>query len=379
MAPPSLGAMGPALRHVYVHVPFCPTICPFCDFHVLERRAGVVTEYLDRLDAEAALMAERFDLSTIETVYVGGGTPSYLRSSEMARLVEIIRCRVGWATREATLEVHPSTATPERAAEWVALGFTRLSVGVQSFDDAVLTTLGRPHDAASGRAAVAACVATGAVTSLDLITAVPGQDVVADLHAAVELGVDHISAYTLTIEPDTPFARDGVEVSAQAELDALHSADSVLGAAGYRRYEVSNHARPGCESVHNQAYWRNRHWLGLGPSASSHLPVIGSSDAVRSMRHQNAPLDRWLRGDAGESETRDAEELLADAMLCGLRMLRGVDLAEVIEQTGLDPLVHHRDDIAGLVDRGLVVVGDARLRATPAGLVILDQVAAVFV
>ena len=235
-----------AVRHLYVHVPFCPTICPFCSFHVLERTGSLVETYLDTLERELESIARTVELVP-DTVYVGGGTPSYLKPGEIERLVAMIDDRFGWARVEATLEVHPSTATAERVGHWNDLGFDRLSVGVQSFDDAVLRRLGRPHTAAAATETVSWCVQSPSTTSLDVISAVPGQSLDDELAAAIDLGVDHVSVYTLTIEEGTPFQRAGVTVDNDVEVAAIETAGRVLTAAGFERYEVSNYARPRSE------------------------------------------------------------------------------------------------------------------------------------
>jgi len=357
------------VRHLYVHVPFCPTICPFCSFHVLERRADDVAAYLDRLDAELAEVAARADVE-LDTVYVGGGTPSHLRPGEIERLRAIVGERLGWAGREATLEVHPSTASPRRVHHWAGLGFDRLSVGAQSFDDSVLRRLGRPHDADAGRSAVAWCVEAGVTTSVDVITAVEGQDVAADLEVAVSLGVHHVSAYTLTIEPDTPFERDGVTVPDERAADALAVAADVLGAAGFERYEVSNHARPGRRSHHNRAYWTGAWFVGVGPSASSFLPTT-----VGAVRSRNADFAQWLAGATADHEVVRGRDLLGDALLCGLRLLDGVDLDDVARRTGLDARVELGPELDRLRADGLITLDGAVLASTATGVAVLDRVA----
>ena len=363
----------PAVEHCYVHVPFCPTICPFCSFEVLERRAGAVVAYLDRLDAEAAATADACEVAQLRTIYFGGGTPSYLRADEFERLAGIIRGRLGWAG-EVTLEVHPATATRDRFSDWRDLGVTRFSVGVQSFDDDVLARLGRNHDAAAGRRAVDWARNTGAAVSLDLIVAVDGQDVGVDLAEAVATGVDHVSTYTLTIEEGTPFARARVEVDPDAEHDAIVRAGEVLGAAGLRRYEVSNHARPGAECEHNRAYWDGAWWLGLGPGASAHLP---GPTGTAALRRKNAPFDRWLAGDPGDVDVLEVVDVAHELVIAGLRRAEGVDLGEVTARTGVvDPTWD--EVVAQLAADGLLVVTGARIAATATGLLHLDAVSAAF-
>lgn len=362
------------VRHLYVHVPFCPTICPFCSFHVLERSAGAVDRYLHRLDEELAVLADSVPME-LDTVYLGGGTPSYLRVGEIEALVTSVRRRVGWGSVENTLEVHPSTASPSRCRAWVGAGFDRLSVGAQSFDDEVLRRLGRPHDADGGARTAEWCLAAGATTSVDVVTAVEGQDVAADLATAASLGVHHVSAYTLTVEEGTPYDRAGVEVPDDRAAAALQEAADVLGAAGFERYEVSNHARPGARCAHNLAYWTHRPYLGVGPSASSFLPGPTPGSAVRS---RNPDTVKWLAGGRPDVEEVAGRELMADLLLCGLRLADGVDLAAVADRTGVDVRAEEQHALAALSADGLIVVDGDRLRATPAGVMVLDRVAATF-
>lgn len=369
------------VEHVYVHVPFCPTICPFCDFHVLERRAGAVAAYLDRLEVEAAEAAPLVAPGGPRTVYLGGGTPSHLREGELERLVGALRRHLGWAGDEATLEVHPSTVTRSRARAWVELGFTRLSVGLQSTQDDVLRRLGRPHDAAAGLAAVDHALAAGArTTSLDLITAVAGQDVRLDLERAAASGVDHVSAYTLTIEAGTPFARQGVEVDAAAEASALRAAAEVLGARGLERYEVSNHARPGQECAHNLGYWHNRLHLGLGPGATGLEPARpGDPDDVLARRRVNPAFEDWLAGRPATVTPVTRHDLLLEGVLTRLRLREGLDLVELSRRTGLDAAAELAAGLEEVVGAGLArLVGGRWLQATPSGFEVLDRVAAAF-
>ncbi len=365
-------AAGSQVRHAYVHVPFCPTICPFCSFDVVERRAGAVAAYLERLDVELAETVDRLEVQALESIYLGGGTPSYLRDAEMARLLDLLAGRLGPAG-EVTLEVHPATVGPGSLRRWVDQGITRLSLGVQSFDDAVLARLGRQHSADTNRRIVAEALATGATVSLDFITAIEGQDVAQDLRAAAATGVHHVSAYTLTIEDGTPFARDGVEPV--EEREALDAASAVLGESGFTRYEVSNHSRPGARCAHNLGYWNNDWWVGVGPGASSHEPAGGADTGAVAIRRTNPSLGAWLEGgDPVDHRRLDAEDWAIDAVLMGLRMVEGVDLAAVGRRAGVDAATLVGTELEELVAGGRLVREGDRVRATAVGLVHLDAV-----
>lgn len=360
-------------------MPFCPTICPYCDFHVLERRAGLVEAYLDELERDADELAGRYSVE-LDTVYLGGGTPSFLRDRELERLVSIVRSRLGWGNGEATLEVNPGTVTPARAEHWRALGFGRASVGVQSLQDPVLRYLGRTHDAAQARQALQTLTSAGFSLSADAITAVPGQDVERDLRELASLGLEHLSAYTLTIEEGTPFHRRGILVAPEAEERAFDLAERVLGEFGLERYEVSNHARPGRESLHNQAYWANRYYLGLGPGAAGHYPVQDhrGRPGLASERRTSPQLHAWLRGERGEVEDVTPESFLTDGLFAGLRTRLGADLESLSARAGLDARERFAPQLASLVDRGLLELDGPFARATPDGLWVLNQVVSEF-
>ncbi len=374
-APPLLNApvLDQTVRHLYVHVPFCPSICPYCDFHVLTRKSGQVEAYLERLEQEAAWLASQYKVE-LDTVYLGGGTPSFLRDAEITALVSSIRRHLGWGCQENTLEINPGTVSPARAALWKGLGFDRASVGVQSLDDATLKFLGRQHDAAGAREAVTVLIAAGLRVSGDLITAVPGQPLDSDIHGLVALGVDHISAYTLTVEPGTEFARRGVTVQEDDERAGFERTEELLAAHGFSRYEISNYARPGQESRHNLAYWNNRTYLGLGPGAAGHYPATPGSEAELTSRRTNPRLHTWLTEEQGEAEAIDAEEYVTDALFMGLRLRTGIDLADLSRRSGLDVRARYAGAIAANVKRGWLELAGTWLRATPAGWWVLNRV-----
>lgn len=339
----------------------------------MTRRTDLVDAYLRRLGEEARRVADRVEVAP-DTTYLGGGTPSLLGVRELGVLFGQLRAVFGGLGDEVTLEAHPATVTPEAVAAWRDAGVTRLSIGVQSFDDTVLARLGRDHDARQAHAAVDAAVAVGGWSvSVDLITAVEGQDVAADLVAAAASGVDHVSAYTLTIEPGTPFDRRGVTVCDAAEADALDAATAILGGVGLGRYEVSNHARPGSACRHNLAYWRSEWWVGLGPSAAGHEPSVSGGLADRTV---NPRLGDWLDGGEPVREVRDPLGWVEDALVAGLRMVEGVDLEELSARSGLEVGRLLAAEVDALVAEGLVSVAGGRLAATPRGMTVLDTVTA---
>lgn len=361
---------------LYVHVPFCPSICPYCDFHKMLRNEGLVARYVARLEAEAAAVSAAFPGSPA-TVYLGGGTPSHLTDAELTRVFAALRDGWGEATgrAETTLEADPLTFDEGRLTTFNALGVTRLSIGLQSADDATLRFLGRVHDAAAGLAAVRLALAEGFRVNVDVIMAVPGQDVESDLRRVADLGARHVSVYSLTVEPGTPFARRGVRVDPEADADAFELAGQVLAEYGLRRYEVSNFAAPGEESLHNLTYWRGEPYLGIGPSASAYLPVGGPF----GVRYKNPTIKAWLAGEPPEVETLSADDYLLERLMTGLRTREGVDVEALERRVGATLATVAPTWLHDVTRHALLERVEGRLRATPTGLERLDGVLRAFV
>lgn len=329
----------PHVTALYLHVPFCPSVCPYCDFHKMLRSEPLVARYLDRLEVEAAALAMRYR-GPLETVYFGGGTPSHLRDHELERVFALLRThwvdehgRLG--ARETTLEADPRTFDAQRLEFFRSLGVTRLSIGLQSSQDEVLKFLGRVHSAEEGLAAVSTALASGLGANVDIMTSIPGQDLERDLRTVLDLGVKHLSVYSLTIEPNTPFGWRGVTVDAEADADAFELAGTIIKEYGLERYEVSNFAAPGHESVHNLTYWRGGHYLALGPGASAYLP-----EGRFGVRLKSAPIKGWLLGVPPERDGLGATDVVLERLMTGLRTREGVDLRELHDITGLDVTEH---------------------------------------
>ncbi len=369
---------------------------------MLERRGDLVERYLARIETEAEALSRQYDVQ-LDTLYLGGGTPSFLRSGEMETLVASLRRNLGWGGLENTLEVNPGTVSPERAAHWRTLGFDRASVGVQSLDNATLKFLGRQHSAQTAREAVQQLLAAGFRVSGDLITAVAGQPLEADIAGLVALGVEHISAYTLTVEPGTPFARQGVTVREEDEEAGFLQTEALLTAAGFTRYEVSNYARsPEAQSRHNRAYWTGEYFLGLGPGGAgyypgnpetrgTHLarvgavpddlhPATGDAQGAPSLpyRRTNPHLHEWLAGGTGEPELLAPTDVVTDALFMGLRLKEGLHLPSLSARSGIDVVAHYAPVIAEQLRLGLLEHSGNHLRATPQGWWLLNRVVTAF-
>lgn len=377
-------------RAVYVHVPFCRRRCPYCDFAFEVRPADprYTPAVLDELRARAPELG-----GTAATLSFGGGTPSALPVDDLARIVEGTRAIVGLDDdAEVSLELNPEDVDDALALALRAGGFTRASLGIQSFDDDVLRWLGRAHDGDRARRAVEACLAAGLRTGVDLIVGVPEERegrLSRDIDAIASLGVGHVSAYLLTVEAGTPLvqliakqARAAVDEDQQA--DAYERVQALLVERGFAQYEVSSYARAGEESRHNRIYWQGGGYLGVGPSAHSMRPL---DDGGVLRRHTTARLDAWLPdppGAAHDDETLAPAHAFRESVAFGLRDLAaGVDLDALARRhrvpegagavrAALEREVRHRSLGSELGD---VVERSGRFHLTERGARFADRVA----
>ena len=389
--------MNPGL---YLHVPFCSAICPYCDFSVMHAAAPARRRFVSRLEAEVALAASDWrDPRPFDTVYFGGGTPSQLAPEELGRVLAACRAHLEFETPAPWifLEANPEDVTAEACAAWRRLGVRTLSLGVQSFSDEALRFLGRHHTARQARAVVEVALAAGFDTvSIDLIFGVRGQteeDWRRELKVAVELGPQHLSCYQLTIHPGTRFgvkAKHGLlaELPEDDQATLFELTHRFLADAGWPAYEVSNFARSSAhQSRHNRKYWDHTPYLGLGPSAHSLAISDGSPAARRWWNERGTP--RWERRLAAGERPVEAEEVLgpknlrAEALLLGLRTTAGIHLDDFKARYGIDLLGANDTLVARLVEEGRLVLGadperGLRLLPTLSGLAVADGLAAAF-
>jgi oxygen-independent coproporphyrinogen III oxidase len=362
-----------APRHLYVHVPFCVRRCSYCDFSIAVRRRVPVDEYLAAVSAELELRFPATDGRwEVDTLYLGGGTPSLLGGDGVARLLAAIRERVTLARdAEVTLEANPDDVAAGHARAWRAAGVTRLSIGAQSFDPGALAWMHRSHTPETTRTAMEIARDAGFDhLSLDLIFALPrtlSRSWRADLDAALALQPGHLSLYGLTVEPATPLGRwvgRGVVSEAPDEVYAAEylEAHDALSTAGYEHYEVSNFAAPGTRSRHNSAYWSLAPYAGVGPAAHEY-------DGERR-RWNVAPYAAWARealagrDPQGGSELLSPENRVAEKVYLELRTIGGTVL-EQAERTAVEPWL----------EAGWALLEGARLRLTAAGWLRLDSLA----
>ena len=362
------------MRHLYLHVPFCSRRCSYCDFSIAVRRQVPVAEYLRALEAELQRRVPDPATEPLDTLYLGGGTPSRLGGAGVAGAIERIRRRFPLTSdAEVTIEANPEDIDHESVRAWLAAGVNRLSIGSQSFDDRALAWMHRTHDAAAIERSVRTARDAGLGNiSLDLIFALPEaveRNLTVDVDRLLALEPDHVSLYGLTVEPRTPLGRwvaEGITVEQPEEgyeSDFLLAHDR-LTAAGLEHYEVSNYARPGRRARHNSAYWAGVAYLGLGPSAH------GFDGATRrwNVRAYAEWRDRAIAGTdpIGGDERLTAENRIAEAVYLGLRTQEGLPL-----RPDEDALVRPWA-AAGWVTR----TPDGRLRCTPMGWLRLDSLAA---
>jgi oxygen-independent coproporphyrinogen-3 oxidase len=354
----SLAALPPL--SLYVHLPWCLKKCPYCDFNSHEQKGGVPeARYLDalRCDLEAALpfvWGRR-----VHSIFIGGGTPSLFSPQSIDQLLTEVRARLPLEPAcEITLEANPGTFERERFRGYRAAGVTRLSVGVQSFDDAKLAALGRVHDAAQARAALDEARAAFDTFNLDLMYALPGQtlaELESDLQQALAFAPPHLSIYHLTIEPNTLFAKHPPPLPDEdLASDMLDLIVERTAATGLERYEVSAFARPGHRCVHNLNYWQFGDYLGIGAGAHSKLSF--PHRVVRQIRYRD-PAKYMAQALAGAAVAQDdevaREQLPFEFMLNALRLKEGFELARFTERTGL-PLSVLQKALASAEERGLI-------------------------
>jgi oxygen-independent coproporphyrinogen III oxidase len=364
------------VRHLYVHIPFCARICPYCAFYKERADPAQTQRFCEALVREVEFADARFALAPA-TIFFGGGTPTALTTAQLEFVLRGFRERLDLsAVEEWTVEANPGSVSPRKAALLRELGVTRISLGVQSFDDPLLTLLGREHNAAQAEVSFHVMRDAGFPSvSIDLMFGLPGQSLAqweATLERTVSLRPDHVSAYCLTYEEDTEFflrhARGEYRQDESSDASFFEAANRILESAGYQQYEISNYARPGHESVHNRAYWRGNDYVGVGPSAFS---------TVGAERWQNV-CDYRLYADRvlGSVSAVASVEALTPEMKRGEQIALSLRTRDGVPAEWLERWPSEREEF---IELGLMEKRGDAFVLTRKGRLLADSVAAAFV
>jgi oxygen-independent coproporphyrinogen III oxidase len=368
---------GAELHHLYVHIPFCPKVCPYCSFYKEASDRNKTQAFLDSVLLELDLRLQEVASCQIQTIFFGGGTPSALSVKQLDFLLSGLHKRLDLKDlREWTLEMNPATVSLEKAQMLRDFGVNRVSMGVQSWDPEMLNRLGRVHSAQQAERSFHILREAGFTNlNLDLIFGIPGQSLETweqSLSKTIGLAPEHISAYCLTFEEDTDFFRrhQRGELSQDTEQDAIYfeRTMALLGSAGYRQYEISNYSHPSYECLHNLAYWQGRNYLGLGPSAFS---TIGEK------RWQNTPdTSRYIEQLQTQVEPISFQEQItsrirtSETIAFGLRTSYGVPGSAMTQWSG---------ELNALRKEGYLEDEDTHVRLTAKGRMVADAIAELFI
>ncbi len=348
-------------KALYLHIPFCVKRCAYCDFttRAAKKDDAAIDEYIEDLCLSIRRTSKEGELAQIETVYLGGGTPSFVGTSRLSMLLYALSTSMRLEPDvECSMEANPESLTANMVRDIWALGVNRLSIGVQSFDDRVLETLGRAHTADDAAHAIECAHERFENVSVDLMCGIPGQSAKSfeqSVRRAVSLGASHVSVYPLTIEPHTPFDRmvlsgELPEPDDDVEAEQMELAETVLTAAGFARYEVASYAKPGFECRHNISYWTGVPYLGLGRSAATM-----TQNEERRMRVTDGQV----------TDDLNPAQMAAEDLMLGMRMTRGVSKDSIDRAR---PLLPRLDEaIAYLTQEGLAEMRDGRFVPTERG------------
>jgi putative oxygen-independent coproporphyrinogen III oxidase len=369
---------------LYIHIPWCLRKCPYCDFNSHEKR-GELPEapYIDALVADFERSLPDVWGRRLHTIFIGGGTPSLFSAASIERLITAIRTRIVVDPEaEITMEANPGTFEVEKFRGYRAAGVNRLSVGVQSFDDRALGAIGRVHGAGEARRALTAALEIFPTVNADLMYALPGQsldEALADVREAIDCGVPHVSAYHLTLEPDTHFHRFPPQLpDDDTAADMQEGIEALLRSAGYQHYETSAFARPGQRARHNLNYWTFGDYIGIG--AGAHGKISFPDRIVREVRERKPAtyLRAALDGEpVRETRTLTPEELPFEFMLNALRLIDGFAASLFHERTGL-PLAAVEPEIQAAEKSGLLQRDITTIRPTDKGRRFLNDLLETF-
>ena len=359
---------------IYIHIPFCEKKCAYCDFVSLPQNKweGIFDSYPHLLRRELELWDDDLDFSPLKTIYFGGGTPSLLSPDDVSSLLSLFP-----KAEEITLEANPDSLNEEKAHAFLQAGANRLSLGIQSFDDNLLHAMGRVHNSELAKKSLAEARAAGfGNIGIDLIYGLPEQSLDmwrADIESAITLAPQHMSLYCLSLSEITPWGlqKQKGELALPSDdtaADMFELARDLLEQAGFRHYEIANFAKPGYESSHNTAYWQRKNYLGLGAAAASCIAEhrwVNSRDVVEyaeAIENKLLPII--------EEEVLNIDQVIAEAIFLGLRLMDGIDFAAFEKQYGLDPRKRFRRQISKLTKEGLLEADEKGMRLTRKGVLL---------
>ena len=390
---------------LYVHIPFCKTKCPYCDFNTYQGIESLMSPFLDSLNLEIELWGRALGNPQVNTIFFGGGTPSYLPQGQVGRILATARESFRVAPgAEITVEANPGDLTEQACHHLLSQGVNRLSIGAQAFNNDLLTLLGRRHNVGQATSALTTARAAGfSNVNLDFMYGIPQQSMdhwSETMALLTDLAPDHVSLYCLTLEDGTPLQKwvnEGKLPDPDPDLaaDMYHLAETALADAGYHHYEISNWSKPGMPSLHNMAYWLNHPYLGVGPGAHSSLSPYRFWD-VDSPRTYGDRVQQWeqmpnrvlgpITSECLDSvlqvagfEPVDSSTACAETMFLGLRLLDGMDLVEASDRVGVDLADHFRPQIQESLSAGLLEQEGTKLRLTKPAYLIANQVFTKFV
>jgi oxygen-independent coproporphyrinogen-3 oxidase len=360
---------------LYIHIPFCQKKCLYCSFVVAVGQQAKVDVYLDCLEIEA----QKYKGSKVETVYIGGGTPTFMSTTQLQRLFSIIRANFAYLRDEFTVEANPEDVEPSKAKALLDLGVNRVSLGVQTFHDPYLKYLGRCHDASRAISAFETLRKTGFRNiSVDLMYAFPNQTVAElekDIKAVTSLQSEHLSLYTLTVDEHSRFYTQKIQQKDPHEQsDHYERVVELLEKFGFLQYEISNFAKPGQESRHNQNYWLGGDYIGLGVGAHSHREgerswnISRFADYLMIMKEGKSPREG--------AEHLNSKERLVEAFLLGLRMNEGVDVSGLEKRFGCRFPDDKKQKIHDFIKEGFLWQKGTRIGTHLKGKVVLDELSA---
>jgi oxygen-independent coproporphyrinogen III oxidase len=377
-----------APESVYIHIPFCTHKCAFCDFAAFAGLSHLEDEYTDVLCSELHSRLNLAKRPYLQTIFFGGGTPGLMSTKNLGRIMETLRSLADFAPdAEISLETTPHAITAEKAQFWREIGLNRLSIGIESLLDEELTAIGRDHSVGQALAGIEIAATSGmSDISLDFMYGLPTQNLAsfgATLDRAISLAqqwpaIQHFSAYCLELSPNSALKSrfpDGHAAYPQddEQVAMYHQLVDKLAGAGFEQYEVSNFARPGHQSRHNMTYWLNLPYYAFGVGAHRYVDGVRSSNTRSFMKYLREPLQD------DQMEIIDAEMQTKEALMLGLRMLKGVDLAAFAADYGVDLLDLRSKEIAMMEAEGLIELSDGKLGLTQKGVPISNSIIATLI